>query len=225
LLLSLLSSLFRNHHSLTESRGETTTTARRTAKENGRSRHPFCLCLSLSLSLGKKFSSFFCVGESLCVDSPLLGSKKIETLNPTTEKSSYDVTRRNETRRFDTNFSLSKSRTRFIYTHRLLLLISRLFLLSPFSLRDRERQRERQRETERRCFFQRRRGKDGSERLISHLLLHLLLFRLAGSFFFRMSLRRRPRNLLLFLLLLRAFEDFKAAARVVVVEEDGIARR
>jgi len=153
-----------------------------------------------------------------------LALKKIETLNPTAEKSSYDVTRRNETRRFDTNFSLSKSRTRFIYTHRLLLLISRLFLLSPFSLRDRERQRERQRETERRCFFQRQRGKDGSERLNSHLLLLHLLFRLAGSFFFRMSLRRRPRNLLLFLLL-RAFEDFKAAARVVVVEEDGIARR
>ena len=163
------------------------------------------------------------------MDSPLLALKKIETLNPTTEKSSYDfVACRNETRRF--NISLSKSRTRFIH-HSLLLLISRLFLLSPFSLRDRERQREterdreRQRETERRCFFQRRRGKDGSERLNSHLLLHLLLFRLAGSFFFRMSLRRRPRNLLLLFLLLRAFEDFKAAARVVVVEEDGIARR
>ena len=117
--------------------------------------------------------------------------------------------------------------------------------LSPFSFlfarqreTERERHTQRERDTERErqkgCFFQRQRGKDGSERLISHLLLHLLLFRLAGSFFFRMSLRRRPRNLLLLvlLLLLRAFEDFKAAAaRVVVVvvveeeEEDGIARR
>ena len=84
------------------------------------------------------------------MDSPLLGSKKIETLNPTTEKSSYDVTRRNETRRFNTNFSLEKPDT--FYTS--FVIIINLASLSPFSFllslceteRDRERDRERQRD-------------------------------------------------------------------------------
>ena len=78
-----------------------------------------------------------------------LALKKIETLNPTAEKSSYDVTRRNETRRFNTNFSLEKPDT--FYTS--FVIIINLASLSPFafllSLCETERQRETERDRER----------------------------------------------------------------------------
>ena len=183
--------------------------------------------LSVSLSWGKKFLSFLFVWASGLSPFPPLCCGKIETLNPRKLVKiflHFCVAKR---RRFNFFFlSLSfdrknKEKKSRIYISNLAKL-SFSFLLSLFA-----RQRETERERQKGCFFQRQRGKDGSERLISHLLL--LIFRLADTSFFRMSLRRRPRNLLHPLLLLRAFEDFKAAAaRVVVVvveEEDGIARR